>query len=105
MRECLPKVFIIGIGEGPYVIDLVDVSYYKGLPLSLTRNLNVALVLENLGQIYEFFLAFSPLGTCLLLGGKGSEEKDSVTGTSIHRSFFCKTSQYTQENTCAGITF
>ena len=33
--------------KGSYAFELVDVSYYQGVPLSLTRNLSSANVLEN----------------------------------------------------------
>ena len=41
-------VHIQDIWKGSNAFELVDVSYYKGVPLSLTKNLSAANVLENL---------------------------------------------------------
>ena len=48
LNQTAPENFIIDIWKGPNVFELADVFYYKGVPLSLTRNLSDNNVLENL---------------------------------------------------------
>ena len=48
LYQTAPRNIIIDIWKGPNVFELVDVSYYNSVPLSLTKNLSAANVLEYL---------------------------------------------------------
>ena len=67
--------------------------------------------MAKLTAFFEKGEVWQPTSTCptsLLQGVEGSKKKDSLEGTSSHPDVFCKklkNSEYTQGNTCAGVSF
>ena len=48
LYQTAPENFIIDTWKSPNAFELADVSYYKGVPLSLTRYLSAANILKSL---------------------------------------------------------